>query len=290
MPPITSPRSPTPTAKSSSTATTLAGQIISLRNTYATPTWYLNNLTYDLFGRQRVVTHGNGTTDTRTYGPATSNFRLSTLTSAGAQSLLNLSYAEYTATGLIKTLTDVRDASGVLCNSAGFTYDGLGRMTQANLQAVGSLGYGFDSLGNMTQKEGVTLAYGDPGRPHTLTAVNGSPVTHDANGNRTGKPGQSYSYDANDRLAGIDNSTVSFVYDYAGQKVAQMSGASVTRYYSKLAEVSDGYLTKHYFARGMRIASQRVAAPGGMAALPSDPRGGPHGGRLVLLVLAGVAK
>jgi len=146
----------------------------------------------------------------------------------------------------------------------------------------------------MTQKESRSFYYSDATRPHRVMAMwDGAAYTtfsHDANGNRTGKPGQSYSYDANDRLAGIDNSKVSFVYDYAGQKVAQVSGASVTRYYSKLAEVSDGYLTKHYFARGMRIASQRVAAPGGMAALPSDPRGGPHGGRLVLLVLAGVAK
>jgi len=118
----------------------------------------------------------------------------------------------------------------------------------------------------MTQKESRTFYYSDATRPHRVTAMwDGVAYTtfnHDANGNRTGKQSQAqtYAYDGDDRLAGIDNSTVSFLYDYTGQKVAQVYGASVTRYYSKLAEVGDGYLTKHYY---VGRAAHRLAAGGG---------------------------
>lgn len=254
----------------------LAGQIVSLRNTYATPTWYLNNLTYDLFGRQRVITHGNGTTDTRTYGTTPStNYRLNTIaTKKGTSTLLDYRYSSYSANGQIKAIDDYRTrsrcTSGVLCGTMTLTYDGLGRLAQAsgpNLPTQNT--YQYDHLGNMILKEGNTLTYAV--KPHTLSAINGSPVTHDDNGNRTGKPQQTYDYTTDDRVETIavtNQPTVSMVYDYTGQKVAQVKGTSVTRYYNSLLEVEpDGKLVKHYFAGGMRIASARVTPPPGVASL-----------------------
>jgi len=95
--------------------------------------------------------------------------------------------------------------------------------------------------------------------------------SHDDNGNRTGKPQQTYGYTADDRVSTIsvtNQPTVSMVYDCTGQKVAQVKGTSVTRYYNPLLDVEpDGKLVKHYFAGGMRIASQRVTPPAGVASL-----------------------
>ena len=255
----------------------LAGQIVSLRNTKSTPTWYLNNLTYDVFGRPRVITHGNGTTDTRTYGTGpNTNYRLASIAAKrGTTTLLDYRYSSYSATGQIKNIDDYRTGSkctsGVLCGTMTLTYDGLGRLTQAsgpNLPTQNT--YQYNALGNIILKEGTTLTYGDPLKPHTLTAINGSAVSHDANGNRMGKPGQTYEYTADDRMKTIvvGGQSVQVYYDYSGQKVAQVKGTSVTRYYSPLLGVEpDGKLVKHYFAGGTRIASARVAPPAGVASL-----------------------
>ncbi|MBI4517458.1 MAG: VCBS repeat-containing protein [Deltaproteobacteria bacterium] len=236
--------------------------------TVGLPAAYLQSLTYDLFGRPRMVTHGNATTDTRTYGDQSTNYRLATLaTQQGTTSHLNLSYPQYTAGGLLAQIGDQRDPSGALSNSAIFGYDGVGRLTAVSGNPYLNASYSYDYLGNITQKEGRTFYYNDLSRPHRVTAMlNGAAFTafeHDDNGNRSSKENQAqvYSYDADDRLSAITTGA-QFKYDYTGQKTAQVSAGSETRYYGSLAEVAGGYLTKHYFAGGLRIASQRVVASG----------------------------
>ena len=285
------------------------GQVRSLRNTATTSTTYLANLTYDVFGRPRVLTHGNNTTDTRTYADSTRNFRLASLTtrqSAGA-ALLNLSYAAYTPTGLLTRLSDLRDTSGALSNTATFAYDGIGRLIGVTGSPVSNPVFAYDALGNITRNHDVTLRYADALRPHRVTSVSSATgtsgeVTHDGNGNRVRKPGQEYAYDADDRLQAVraGGTLVSFLYDYAGHRVLQTAGASTTRYFNQWAEARDGYLTKHYFAAGLRIASQRVwmpqlasaAAPaafaGAAASRPSAPPS-PAAGRAPAGVLLAVA-
>jgi RHS repeat-associated protein len=169
----------------------------------------------------------------------------------------------------------------VLCNRAEFTYDGLGRLTQWKswYETAGlTKTYTHDYLGNLTNKEGIAQDYDVAQRPHTLLKIAGSTygISHDLDGNRTGKPNWTYEYDQDDRLRKIKNNGVEkleILYDYAGRQVIRsMTGTTgLTRYYGDLAEAAeDGYLTKHYFAGGMRIASQRVYAPQ-FAALPGDP-------------------
>jgi RHS repeat-associated protein len=224
---------------------------------------YVKKLTYDVFGRTRVLAHGNGTIDTRTYAGAAGNFRLAAIdTAKGHTPLLSYAYTAYLPTGMLSALVDAgpKGVTNSLDNTATVSYDALGRIagvTGPNLPYAN--GYAYDALGNMTRKEGTTLSYGSA-RPHTLAQLNGSGagIAHDANGNRTAKPGQTYAYDGNDRLTAINGGTVRFIYDYTGQRVAKISGTNVTRYYGKWAEASAGYLTKYYFAAGMLVASQRV--------------------------------
>jgi len=267
------------------------GQVTSMRGRMR----YLRGLTYDLFGRPRMVKHGDLTTDTRTYADQTNSFRLTTLqTVRGRLPLLSYSYARYSATGLLTQLNDVgpKGTSGILDNTASFTYDGLGRLTGAsgpNLPFANA--YAYDPLGNMTLKEGTVMGYGDAA-PHTLAAMNSQTIgiAHDANGNRTAKPGATYDYDADDRLIAIDGGAVQFVYDYTGRRAAKIRGTSVTRYYGSWAEAADGSLTKYYFAGGMLIASQRVPNTQ-LSGLPATPAvrfaGDPSGRALRLVVLLG---
>lgn len=247
---------------------------------------YLSNLTYDIFGRPRVITHGNGTADTCTYGDTTTNFRLSSIvTKHGTSTYLSLSYPTYSRTGLLTQLTDLRNPTGALSNSAGYGYDGLGQ-----LQTVTTEGqYQYDYLGNMINKAGTTLTYDGPG-PHTLTKINGDStgISHDDNGNRMGKPGQAYGYDGDDHLTHIAvGSGVTFTYDYGGWRVATKSGTAVTRY-NPYTEAEGGYLTKYYYAGGLLVASQRGWGGAQVAVVPHEPAvqvaGDPNGRSLLLMV------
>ncbi|MBI1966936.1 MAG: hypothetical protein HYS40_03005, partial [Gemmatimonadetes bacterium] len=206
------------------------------------------------------------------------NFRLTQILSAGASNTwLSLNYDQYQHNGLLKHLSDTgpKGANNAMDNTATFTYDGLGRLRGVEGPQLPYAGaYVYDDWGNMTAKEGVTLGY-SASKPHLLATVGGSAVGHDDNGNRNAKPGQSYAYDFDDHATTINANghSVNFTYDAGGRRVAKVvdNGASVTRYYSELAEVTDGWLTKYYSAGGLLIASQRVGAPWQLASLPSEP-------------------
>jgi len=186
-------------------------------------------------------------------------------------------------------VTDNRNPSSGLSNQASYTYDFLGRLTGAsgpNFQHPPTdcpTDFCYDALGNMTTKDGQALCYENAAKPHQVTKVctgtcsgSCSSVTHDANGNRGSKGGgtQNYYYDPDDHLdtVAVSGQPVDFVYDYTGQRVAKVvnNGASVTRYFSPGVEVTDGWLTKYYYAGGLLVASQRVW--GGQLAPP--PRSG----------------
>jgi RHS repeat-associated protein len=246
-------------------------------NTACSTPVYASSITYDIFGRVDLLTHDNGVSDHRTFydPPGSGSFpkghRLSRLWSEKAgTSYLDLSYPGYNLRGQLTGITDNRSPTGALSDTASFTYD-LDRLNTVTNSPNLNATYGYDALGNMTLKEGVTLGYSTT-QPHTLTTVGGVAVpTPDANGNRTGKPNQSYGYDPDDHLNNINNGAVQFIYDYTGQRVAKIAGGTVTRYYNQLAEVTDTWLTKYYYAGGMLVASRRVAAPVQLVALPNIP-------------------
>ena len=230
---------------------------------------YLSALTYDVFGRPRVIAHGNGVTDTRAYSGKDQRYRpVYLLTQGPEQTYLLYFYMSYSPTGLLTRRTDYSPygAGGAMDDSATFTYDGLGRLIRANGPQLGDNNYQYDPLGNLTSKEGMSLAYLST-RPHTLQRINGSAsgLSHDANGNREGKPGQQYTYDKKDRLSAVGvgtGQTVTFRYDYTGRRVAKVvdNGAApdtVTAYYSELMEASGGWVTKYYFAGSLLVATRR---------------------------------
>ncbi len=96
----------------------------------ASTTSYVSDAKYDVFGRPLSIVHGNGTTDTRDYHgkPGDASFqeghRLKQLKTQGpGGTYLDLSYPDYTNRGLLAQLTDTRNPSGVLSNTATFGYD-----------------------------------------------------------------------------------------------------------------------------------------------------------------------
>lgn len=241
---------------------------------------YVENQTYDLFGRPVDTIRGSGVRDERTYHDASENFRLASIAvravgtsnapSCGpATSFLDLQYTEFNARGQLSEVTDAHASCPQLNNSAEYAYDGLGRL----ISATGAFGgtYGYDALGNLTSKDGRIFAYNPNHRPHVLEKIDGSAagVVHDDNGNRLGKSNATtYKYDPEGRLTEANN-LVRYKYDYSGKRVLRIDNTDPmnpegSRYFTPEVETRNmpdqywGRLTKHYFFGGVRVASRDV--------------------------------
>jgi RHS repeat-associated protein len=225
---------------------------------------YLIDMTYDVFGRPLTVSHGNGVTDQRTYGGAASNYRLATIqTTVGATNpttLLSYSYPFYDANGRLTTLNDTSPSHGpnnVLDNGGRYTYDGLGRLTEAQGPQLGDRRYLPGLPDELFMKDGLWLAYSTI-HPHQAITYNSQNLGYDPNGDRNASSprGATYGYDINGRLTSVNNGQERFVYDYTGRRAIRQVGSAVTRYYNKLFEAdSDGSITKYYYAGPLLIAS-----------------------------------
>jgi len=116
----------------------LVGRPNSLRSAAANGPTYLQSVTYDVFGRPLRVTHGNGTSDERTYHDASESYRLARIHSrrGAATTLFNFGYPSYTRTGLLESISDDGWQAGVdppaMTARATFVYDGLGRLKEAD--------------------------------------------------------------------------------------------------------------------------------------------------------------
>lgn len=224
---------------------------------------YARRISYDLFGRPREIAFGNGLRDIREYDQFSGNYRLVSARTEGlGQILQEIQYSRYNANGFLEALHEPM-APGVsdLDRNLSFTYDGLGRLASARFEGSTSvLTYSYDPLGNLVQKEGSALFYARE-HPHQAVAVDGLDqlVRYDLNGNRTQKGNTSYEYDAENRLVRVNGGAVEFAYDQAGNRIgSRLAGGRWTRVYFGLAEASNGFLTKYYFAGKILIASQRV--------------------------------
>ena len=163
----------------------------------------------------------------------------------GATPLLDLRYAQYSPRGLLQVVADGRNPSGALSNAAVFGYDGLGRLTASDYAYnPADRSFAYDGLGNLTRNGDRQVRFDNAARPHQMTSVvvgaTTTAIAHDANGNRIGKTGQQYTYDAFDRLARADvgANAMRFLYDYQGRQVASVrEGAPgfVTRFYDAVA-------------------------------------------------------
>ena len=71
---------------------------------------------------------------------------------------------------------------------------------------------------------------------HRLTAINGVPNTHDANGNLTAKGADTFAYDYEDRLrqATVGGVTTQYQYNGLGTRDSKTTGATTTRYVQDL--------------------------------------------------------
>ncbi len=192
----------------------------------------------------RRVVHGwtwNGTPSPAAMYSAYYAYDGNNLQSISYSNNINQVYSyEYTDDGKIASETIGKYDTGETTEFHGYTYDAYGQLTEEVNSSLFGAGYAYDDRGNLVSVQKQTaggtetrvFTYGNPAWPDQLTAVNGSPLTYDAAGNRTSYNGWSYSWRAGRQLANMSNGTTSiqFQYDSDGIRTQKTVNGITTQY------------------------------------------------------------
>jgi RHS repeat-associated protein len=139
----------------------------------------------------------------------------------------------------VGNITEIVDNGAGFSETQCFSYDPLDRLltgyTTTNT-CTGSgdgqgpspfdVAYTYDPIGNITTATGTGTINGDYTyagvQPHAVTQAGTNTYTYDAAGNQTGRPGQTLTYDSQNRLVkieGIDGTGMETLYDAEGNRV-----------------------------------------------------------------------
>jgi len=242
---------------------------------------YVQDITYNAKGQIKTIGYGNNTQTIYTYGQ---DLRLSRILTAGQTTLQDLNY-DFDKAGNITTLTD-----NLRSNIRSYTYDDLNRLTKAENTPhpngdFATFHYEYNSIGNMTRQY-VTDSWGGfisdcpmtynptgspittkgqpPPMPHAVITAGSNNYSYDTNGNMLSAPNKLMTYDAENRLIKIEQSSTitTFTYDADGSRISRHcdpagAGEAIsTTYISSLFEKdSSGETRKYIFAGSNRVAS-----------------------------------
>jgi hypothetical protein len=181
----------------------------------------------------------NANSITTTYGYSLPRDWLTSVnTVAGATVIQNRVYGRDAA----GRITGV--ASSLAGESWSYGYDDLDWLlspTHTDTPAL-TQSFTYDSTGNMTSNSAIgTYTYPAPGsaRPHAVTSTPLGSYGYDANGNMVSAPGDTLTYDGENRLASVNS--VQFRYGPDGERIKKI-GAGTTVFFGGEAELSGGIL------------------------------------------------
>src|SRR5207249_1707986 len=122
---------------------------------------------------------------------------------------------------------------GTRSQTISYQYDALSRLTSASVAGGTATSYGYDAAGNRLTKtvNGTPTSY-NYDAANRLTTAGGTIYTPDANGNTTARGGDTFGFDAANRLvqATIAGTTSTYAYDGDGKRASTTTGATTTRY------------------------------------------------------------
>jgi RHS repeat-associated protein len=218
----------------------------------------LNNVTYNGIGQVTGTTLGNGVGESYGYDANRMQFSSQTATQSGGSTggLMNLTYSYQAAAGQTGAgstagnagqLMTIGGTIGGVTESAGYSYDDLGRLVTSNQTsntASAQRRFAYDRWGNRTgvwdatsggnQIQVITLQQSGGAPTNRIASVTSSTTvnyTYDASGNVTNDGVHAYQYDAENRVASIDGgATASSSYDQQNRRYKKTVGSSVTHY------------------------------------------------------------
>ncbi|MEK6303861.1 MAG: RHS repeat-associated core domain-containing protein [Acidobacteriota bacterium] len=243
------------------------GQTQSLTNEPGETSGYLTGVSYNTAGQLTGLTLGNGVVESYGYDANRLQLTSQTATKSGgpANGLMNLTYSYQASAGQMGAGSTAGNAGQLMTisgtinsttESAAYTYDLLGRLGTSNQSSNGSSAqrlFEYDRWGNRTavydglpggktpptQIQSVTFPttfqQGGSAPTNRIGSVtnSGSTVnyTYDAAGNVTSDGLHTYTYDAENRMVGVDSgATAQYRYDHQNRRVTKIVGSSWTHY------------------------------------------------------------
>jgi RHS repeat-associated protein len=231
------------------------GQLSAVKDGNETYTYYTLDET-DALGRERVVSLGNGRTETRDYDEA-AGYLKTIATDGGVQAL------EFTYDEVGNVLTRFDD---LIDETETFTYDNLNRLKTAYVTGESTITMNYSAAGRITSKTGVgsyTYGAGSAG-PFAVTSANGASYGYDANGRMTSRGGSTITWYSYDQPKKINSGTKSTEFWYGPDRARykqelRTSGAldAVITYVGQLFEWEDAATDtyRHYVTAGSRVVA-----------------------------------
>jgi RHS repeat-associated protein len=233
---------------------------------------------YDEFGKITRIDYGNDLSDRWTYANTDSVPRLRcTRTTHFAATgdacavhtadIRRYRVSNRDAAGNSVTVIDAKYAGSSRDKSVAYTYDALGRLTQATHSIGFTESFAYDASGNLAFDTASGAFTYSASAPNVAVSAGRWPLVHDAAGNRTAKGPWGYQYDALGRLteARLDGSWVSrHHYDEGSQRVASENAAdgSVIYYFGGLFEIEGSRITRRFHLANRLIALDVVDTTG----------------------------
>jgi len=188
-------------------------------------------IAYDDDGRLTEIHRSNGVSTTFVYDNAGRVIRIQDATLADQQYTLN---AEGEPT---EAVLNVPLGGGAIR----YTYDGAGRLTDADYGGDNQLALAYDVSGNLLSRSGITTL--DAVRTEenydydAAAQISSASYEYDARGRQTAAPGKTFAYDGASRLTSItaDGNIVAFTYNCLGDLRSRTAGGATTYFYHNYA-------------------------------------------------------
>ena len=249
---------------------------------------YISGIGYNDAGQVTISTLGNSTQENYGY-----NSRLQMTSQTAVRSgvtLMSLNYSYDALAGQNGSGSTAGNSGRLMAinnstingtaESASFTYDLVGRLVTSNQTTNGSSAqrrFDYDRWGNRTgvwdatsggnQVQTVTLQQSGGVPTNRISAVNGTSYSYDAAGNVTSDGTNSYTYDAENRLANVNSgSTAQYSYDQANRRYKKVAGGSSLHYVWEGGQViaehnasTQAVTVEYVYAGGKMIAKEETA-------------------------------
>ncbi|MEW5745818.1 MAG: FG-GAP-like repeat-containing protein [Nitrospirota bacterium] len=197
---------------------------------------------YNALGQPGTINYANGVSTDYGYELLTNRLSSIITKTAALVEIQNIAY-KYDNVGNIVEITDPNDST-----------------------PYGTVTYDYDKIGNITYNSQIgTYAYAlDGTRPHAVVQTGGNSYSYDANGNMISRLGRTFTYDHDNRPTSMvySGGTVTFVYDYTGQRVKKASSIDPNIYIGRIYRCTDtagANCYKYIFAGKDRIAFKTPA-------------------------------
>ncbi len=234
-----------------------------------------SSVTYDTFGNVWGLTLGSGDSDSFAFDSNTGRMT-QYLYRIGATPQTVTGNLTWNANGTLRQLAITDQITAGNTQTCTYGYDDLARVTSASCGSVWSQTFGLDPLGNLSKSGSVSFQPTYNTATNRITSVGGQSFSYDANGNTLNDTLLSYAWDADGHATTIGSVTVTYdalgrmvdqggtqiVYSPTGQKLALMSGQSITKAFIPLpgggAAVYGAGGTLSYFRHVDWLGSLRI--------------------------------